>query len=76
MATQTAYVTCHPSAGLPVDGSYSGTPEHLASFSRACLEEGLLDIVGGCCGTTPAHTRALADVVRDTAGRPRLRTPL
>ena len=74
LARSAEYVTCHPSAGLPVDGVYGGTPDHLARFSGACLEEGLLDIVGGCCGTTPAHTLALAEVVRGAAGRRRPRT--
>jgi 5-methyltetrahydrofolate--homocysteine methyltransferase len=69
LAGGAAHVTCHPSAGLPVNGTYAGTPDGLAQFARASLEEGLLGIVGGCCGTTPAHTHALAEVARSVERR-------
>lgn len=64
-------ISCMPNAGLPdEDGRYSETPAMLASkLSRLC-DKGLLNIVGGCCGTTPAHIQALADVV--AAYKPRL----
>ncbi|HEY7113261.1 MAG TPA: methionine synthase [Thermoanaerobaculia bacterium] len=49
-------VSCYPNAGLPdVDGKYPETPEKLALQLARFLEEGWLNIVGGCCGTTPAH---------------------
>jgi 5-methyltetrahydrofolate--homocysteine methyltransferase len=54
-------VSCYPNAGLPdEDGCYSETPEKLASVMGRFIQQGLVDIVGGCCGTTPAHVRALA----------------
>lgn len=60
----------YPSAGLPdANGLYADTPRQWAEKMRPILEEGLADIVGGCCGTTPAHIRALASMVRNT--RPR-----
>jgi 5-methyltetrahydrofolate--homocysteine methyltransferase len=49
-------VSCYPNAGLPdSDGKYAETPEKLAASLSRFLEEGWLNIVGGCCGTTPAH---------------------
>ncbi|HJW13560.1 MAG TPA: homocysteine S-methyltransferase family protein, partial [Thermoanaerobaculia bacterium] len=54
-------VSCYPNAGLPdADGRYPETPERLAAHLSRFMEEGLVNIVGGCCGTTPAHIRALA----------------
>jgi 5-methyltetrahydrofolate--homocysteine methyltransferase len=54
-------VSCYPNAGLPdEDGRYCETPEKLAAVMGRFIEQGLVDIVGGCCGTTPAHVRALA----------------
>jgi len=58
-------VSAHPNAGLPNGfGGYDETPETMAGTIRSYLEEGLLNIVGGCCGTTPAHIAAIADVAR------------
>ncbi|MGE5277678.1 MAG: methionine synthase [Acidobacteriota bacterium] len=60
-------VSCYPNAGLPdVDGKYPETPERLAAQLSRFLEEGWLNIVGGCCGTTPAH---IARVASAAAGR-------
>jgi len=54
-------VSCYPNAGLPdSDGLYPETPERIAAHLTRFMEEGLVNIVGGCCGTTPAHIRALA----------------
>jgi 5-methyltetrahydrofolate--homocysteine methyltransferase len=54
-------VTCHPSAGLPdQSGRYPYGPDDFARFVAAYAADGLADIVGGCCGTTPAHVAALA----------------
>ncbi|HTO88812.1 MAG TPA: methionine synthase [Thermoanaerobaculia bacterium] len=59
--------SCYPNAGLPdVDGSYAETPEKLAAQLSRFLDEGWLNIVGGCCGTTPAH---IAKVAAVAAGR-------
>ena len=58
------YVSCHPNAGLPnAFGGYDETPEDMARMLREFAESGLLNLVGGCCGTTPAHIRAIADAV-------------
>lgn len=54
------YVSCYPNAGLPdEDGHYHETPESLAKKLRGFADKGWLNVVGGCCGTTPAHIRAV-----------------
>ena len=54
------FISCHPNAGLPnALGEYEETPESFAQNMRVMLDEGLVDIVGGCCGTTPEHIAAL-----------------
>ena len=64
------YVSTHPNAGLPnAFGEYDETPEHMASVIGGFARDGLLNLVGGCCGTTPAHIRAIAEAVRDCAPR-------
>ncbi len=64
-------VSTHPNAGLPNEfGQYDDTPEQMAAVLLEFARAGLLNIVGGCCGTTPAHIRAIADAVRDTPPRP------
>lgn len=56
-------VSAHPNAGLPNEfGEYDESPENMASQIKVFLDEGLLNIVGGCCGTTPAHIKAIADL--------------
>lgn len=58
-----AYVSCYPNAGLPNEfGEYDDTPEHMASVFREWCKAGLVNIVGGCCGTTPQHIKAIAEV--------------
>jgi 5-methyltetrahydrofolate--homocysteine methyltransferase len=53
--------SCYPNAGLPdADGKYSETPESIARELSRFMREGWVNIVGGCCGTTPAHIRTLA----------------
>jgi len=64
------YVSTHPNAGLPnAFGEYDETPEEMAATLKEFAQSGLLNLVGGCCGTTPAHIRAIADAVRDVAPR-------
>jgi 5-methyltetrahydrofolate--homocysteine methyltransferase len=64
------YVTCYPNAGLPdADGKYNETPKMLAAALGRFIEQGWVNLVGGCCGTTPDHVREMAAVAR--AGRPR-----
>ncbi|MBI1996729.1 MAG: methionine synthase [Deltaproteobacteria bacterium] len=61
------YVSTHPNAGLPdplLPTGFPETPQSLAPQLRAWAENGWLNIVGGCCGTTPEHTRAMAQAVR------------
>lgn len=58
-------ISCHPNAGLPdAMGEYADTPEKMAAQLGRFIDEGLLNIVGGCCGTTPAHIAAIAAVAR------------
>ncbi len=58
------FVSTHPNAGLPnAFGGYDETPEDMAQMLREFAEAGLLNLVGGCCGTTPAHIRAIGDAV-------------
>lgn len=53
-------VSVHPNAGLPNElGEYTETPEEMAATLQAMAGEGLLNLAGGCCGTTPEHTRAM-----------------
>ncbi|HSN17816.1 MAG TPA: methionine synthase [Gammaproteobacteria bacterium] len=64
------YVTCHPNAGLPnAFGGYDETPAHMAGHIGGWAEEGSIDIVGGCCGTTPEHIRAIRAAVDGRAPR-------
>ena len=63
-------VSTHPNAGLPnAFGEYDETPEHMAGVIAGFARDGLLNLVGGCCGTTPAHIKAIAEAVRDCAPR-------
>lgn len=58
-------ISAHPNAGLPNEmGHYDETPEMMAKQIKTFLDEGLVNIVGGCCGTTPAHIKAIADLVQ------------
>ncbi|HYI64331.1 MAG TPA: homocysteine S-methyltransferase family protein [Allosphingosinicella sp.] len=59
-------IMAYPNAGLPNDlGDYDECAETTAAQVREWCEQGIVNIVGGCCGTTPAHIRAIADTVRD-----------
>uniref|UniRef100_A0A8K9VGZ6 Methionine synthase n=1 Tax=Oncorhynchus mykiss TaxID=8022 RepID=A0A8K9VGZ6_ONCMY len=61
----TAHVLCYPNAGLPnTFGGYDETPELTASHLKDFATDGLVNLVGGCCGTTPAHIRAIAEKVK------------
>jgi 5-methyltetrahydrofolate--homocysteine methyltransferase len=63
-------VSTHPNAGLPnAFGEYDETPEQMAAVIGGFARDGLLNLVGGCCGTTPAHIAAIADAVRGVAPR-------
>ena len=63
-------ITTHPNAGLPnAFAEYDETPEHMAGVIGEFARAGFLNIVGGCCGTTPAHIAAIAEAVKDCAPR-------
>ncbi|MCB9099152.1 MAG: methionine synthase [Anaerolineales bacterium] len=59
-----AFVSCYPNAGLPNEfGEYDQTPAEIAGFLHEFAQSGFVNIVGGCCGTTPDHIRAIAQAV-------------
>ncbi len=63
-------VTCHPNAGLPnAFGGYDDTPESMSEALGEFAASGFLNVVGGCCGTTPEHIRAIAAAVADIPPR-------
>ena len=64
------YVSAHPNAGLPnAFGGYDETPEHMCHHMGGWAMEGMVNIMGGCCGTTPEHIRALSAAVAGQAPR-------
>jgi 5-methyltetrahydrofolate--homocysteine methyltransferase len=66
------YMSCHPNAGLPnAFGGYDETPSETSGVLREFAASGWLNIVGGCCGTTPAHIKAIAEAVQGL--KPRVR---
>lgn len=70
-------IMAYPNAGLPNElGAYDELPEQTAAFVRGWAEQGLVNILGGCCGSTPAHIAAIAKAVRGVAPRslPKVRT--
>jgi 5-methyltetrahydrofolate--homocysteine methyltransferase len=67
------WVHCYPNAGLPNEmGAYDQGPDQMAAILKGYAKEGWLNLVGGCCGTTPEHIRAVAEAV---AGLPPRRPP-
>jgi len=65
------HISLHPNAGLPNEfGGYDDTPDDMAEVLREFAQSGFLNIVGGCCGSTPAHIRAIAEAVADCQPRP------
>ncbi len=66
-------VSAHPNAGLPNEfGAYDETPEDMVSQIKEFLDDDLINIIGGCCGTTPDHIRAIAELADKY--QPRLQT--
>ena len=64
------FVTCYPNAGLPnAFGGYDESPEDMARVLGDFARGGLVNLVGGCCGSTPAHIRAIAEAVKGAAPR-------
>lgn len=72
ISAKTEFATsAHPNAGLPnAFGEYDETPEQMAAQIKEYAEKGLVNIVGGCCGTTPEHIKQIAEVVKNY--KPRL----
>lgn len=67
------FVSAYPNAGLPNEfGQYDQTPEQMAAQVETFLQEGLVNILGGCCGTTPDHIKAIAEVARQYEPRKQL----
>ncbi|WP_019241811.1 MULTISPECIES: methionine synthase [Bacillus] len=63
-------ISCYPNAGLPdEEGHYHESPSSLASKVKQFAEKGWINIIGGCCGTTPAHISAMVEAVKDIAPR-------
>ncbi|WP_224488855.1 homocysteine S-methyltransferase family protein [Robertkochia flava] len=60
------FISAHPNAGLPNHfGEYDQDPAEMQSLIRRYLEENVVNIIGGCCGTTPEHIKAIADIVAE-----------
>ena len=63
-------VSAHPNAGLPNEfGEYDQSPEEMAEIVKAFADSGYLNIIGGCCGTTPDHIRAIAELAKNYSPR-------
>src|SRR3954468_20270776 len=66
----TCLTSCHPNAGLPnAFGGYDETPDVTSKLLREFAQDGFLNVAGSCCGSTPEHTKAIADAVRGLAPR-------
>jgi 5-methyltetrahydrofolate--homocysteine methyltransferase len=64
------FVCAYPNAGLPNEfGRYDESPEYMGELLGEFASSGLVNIIGGCCGTTPDHIRAIAEAVKDKAPR-------
>lgn len=64
------FTSAHPNAGLPNEfGEYDESPEDMAAQVKEFLEDGMLNILGGCCGTTPPHIKAMAELAKNYSPR-------
>jgi len=64
------YISCHPNAGLPNEfGGFDQTPADMVASMREFVEQGWVNILGGCCGTTPEYIQAFAELVRGAPAR-------
>ncbi len=74
--TSPFFTSAHPNAGLPnAFGEYDESPELMGEVIDTFLEEGLLNIIGGCCGTTPDHIQVIADLAAKHSPRPLITRP-
>ena len=65
------FVSAHPNAGLPNEfGEYDQSPEHMAAQIKEYLDDNLINIIGGCCGTTPDHIKMIAEMASEYSPRP------
>lgn len=65
------YISVYPNAGLPnAFGGYDETPDMMGSMLGSFIQEGMVNIVGGCCGTTPDHIRKISEIIKDQPPRP------
>ena len=70
------YISCYPNAGLPnAFGGFDETPERMGADLRDFATQGWVNIVGGCCGSTPAHIQAIAQGVKDCAPHKKTHVP-
>jgi len=70
------YISCYPNAGLPnAFGGFDETPERMGADLRDFASQGWVNIVGGCCGSTPDHIRAIAEGVKDCAPHKKVHVP-
>jgi 5-methyltetrahydrofolate--homocysteine methyltransferase len=68
-------ISAHPNAGLPnAFGQYDQTPLEMQTLIKEYLQDNLINIIGGCCGTTPEHIKAIADVAKEFKPRQILET--
>ncbi len=64
------FINAHPNAGLPNEfGEYDQSPDDMAKLIKGFVENKYLNIIGGCCGTTPQHIKAIAEIVKDYSPR-------
>jgi 5-methyltetrahydrofolate--homocysteine methyltransferase len=60
-------ISCHPNAGLPNEfGEYDESPSEMSGIIKSYFDEGLVNIIGGCCGTQPEHIKAIADYAKQS----------
>ena len=73
LASKAPYrISAHPNAGLPnEEGEYTETPQMMANAIKGFIDDGCVNIVGGCCGSTPDHIRAVAEMAKGRESRPR-----
>ena len=63
-------ISAHPNAGLPNEfGEYDDTPRIMVEQIREFLNDGLINIIGGCCGTTPDHIKAISNLAKEYSPR-------
>jgi len=73
--TASCYTSAYPNAGIPNKfGRYDQTPESMSSAIESYFKEGLVNIIGGCCGTTPAHIAAISKIAQNYSPRKVSRT--